>query len=50
MQSIDLIETFTYGTIKNLATEKVEIEYNNIVKLYKNDKLWWCYKRKHRRA
>ena len=39
MESIDLIETFTYGTIKNLVTEKVEIKCNNIVKLYKNDKL-----------
>ena len=35
MQSSDLIETFAYGTSKDLVSEKEEIECNNITKLYK---------------
>ena len=37
MQSIDLIETYAYGTSKDLFTEKEEIKCNNIIKRYKND-------------
>ena len=37
MQSIDLIETYAYGTSKDLVTEKEEIKCNNIIKRYKND-------------
>ena len=37
MQSIDLIETYAYGTRKDLASEKEGIKCNNIIKLYKND-------------
>ena len=37
MQPIDLIETYAYGTIKNLVSEKEEIKYNNIIKRCKND-------------
>ena len=37
MQSIDLIETQTYGTCKNLVSEKEEVKCNNIIKRYKND-------------
>ena len=37
MQSIDLIETYANGTRKVLASEKVEIKCNNIIKRYKND-------------
>ena len=36
MQSVDSIETYTYGTSKDLINEKDEIKYNNI-KQYKND-------------
>ena len=32
MQSIDLIETNAYGTIKDLVSEKEEIKCNNIIK------------------
>ena len=32
MQSIDLIETYAYGTIKDLVGEKEEIKCNNIIK------------------
>ena len=32
MQSIDLIETYAYGTIKNIVSEKEEIKRSNIVK------------------
>ena len=36
MQSVDSIETYTYGTSKDLINEKDEIKYSNI-KQYKND-------------
>ena len=39
MQSIDLIETYAYGTIKDLVSEKEEIKCNNMPRRYKNDKL-----------
>ena len=32
MQSIDLIETYTYRTSKDLVSEREEIKYNNIIK------------------
>ena len=32
MQSIDSIETYVYGTIKNLVSEKEEIKCSNIIK------------------
>ena len=32
MQSTDLIETYTYGTSKNLVSTKEEIKRNNIIK------------------
>ena len=35
MQSIDSIETYTYGTSKDLLREKKEIKCNNIIKRYK---------------
>ena len=50
MQSIELIETYVYETSKDLVSEKEEIKCNNIIKPWKNDWLWWCYKRKHKRA
>ena len=37
MQSTDSIETYAYGTSKDLVSEKEEIKYNNILKQYKND-------------
>ena len=37
MQAIDLIETYEYGTCKDLVNEKEEIKCNNIIKRYKND-------------
>ena len=36
MQSIDSIEMYTCGTIKDLVSEKEEIKCNNIRKRYKN--------------
>ena len=36
MQSIDLIETYTHRTSKDLVSEKEEIECNNTLKRYKN--------------
>ena len=35
MQSIDSIETYTYGTIKDLVSDKEEIKCSNIIKRYK---------------
>ena len=37
MQSIDSIETYTYGTSKNLVSEKEEIKCNSIIKRYQNN-------------
>ena len=37
MQSINSIETYAYGTRKNLVTEKEEIKCNNVIKRYKNN-------------
>ena len=36
MQSIDLIETYTYGTSKDLICKEEKIKRNNIIKQYKN--------------
>ena len=35
MQSIDSIETYGYGTSKDLESKKEEIECNNLIKQYK---------------
>ena len=35
MQSIDLIETYAYGTSKDLVSDKEEIKCDNIIKRYK---------------
>ena len=35
MQSIDSIETYAYGTSKDLVNEKEEIKCNNIIKRHK---------------
>ena len=35
MQSIDSIETYAYGTRKDLVNEKEAIKCNNIIKRYK---------------
>ena len=37
MQSIDLLKSYAYGTIKDLVSAKDEIKCNNIVKRYTND-------------
>ena len=34
MQSIDLIETYAYGTSKDIVSEKEEIKRSNIIKPY----------------
>ena len=35
MKSIDSIETYPYGTNKDLVSDKEEIKCNNIIKRYK---------------
>ena len=37
MQSIDSIETYTYGLEKILPVKKTEIKCNNLTKQYKNN-------------
>ena len=37
MQSIDLIETYEYGTNKNLVSEKEKIKRSNIINDTKTD-------------
>ena len=37
MQTIDSIETYAYGTSKDLVSEKKEIKCNNILKQCKHD-------------
>ena len=40
MQSIDLAETYTYGTSKYLICKKEKIKHDNIIKEYKNVSIW----------
>ena len=35
MQSVNSIETYAYGTSKDLVSDKEEIKCNNIIKRYK---------------
>ena len=35
MQSVDLIETYAYGTSEDLVSEKEEIKWSTIIKQYK---------------
>ena len=37
MQLIDSIETYAYGSRKDLLSKKEDIKCNNIIKRYKND-------------
>ena len=37
MKSVDSIETYPYGTSKNLVSENEDIKLKNIIKQYKND-------------
>ena len=37
MECNDLIETYAYGTSKNLVSEKEEVKCDNIIKQCKND-------------
>ena len=39
IQPIDSIETYAYGTSKDIVCKKLEIKCNNIIKQYKNVKL-----------
>ena len=37
LQTIDSIETYAYGTSKDLVCKKEKIKFKNIIKQYKND-------------
>ena len=39
MQSIDSIETYSYGTSKDLVSEGKEIKRNNVIKQYKKENI-----------
>ena len=39
MQLVYSIETYIYGTSKDLVSEREEIKFNNIIKSTKNDYL-----------
>ena len=45
VQSIDLIETYTWGTNKSLIIKKEGIKCNNAIKQCKDNYFWWYYKR-----
>ena len=38
--SVDSIETYAYGTTKDLKCKEDDIKCNNTTKQYKNDELW----------
>ena len=50
MQSIDKIETYAYKINTDLMCKKEEIKSNNKIKQNKNAKLWFYYKRRHKRT
>ena len=50
MQSIDSIETYAYGTSKNVVFKKKEIKSSNITKQFKNIQLWLYHKGRHKKT
>ena len=46
MQSIDSIETYTYGTRKDLVSEREEIKCNDIIKRYKKRLIFMMFSKK----
>ena len=46
MQSIDSIETYTYGTSKDLVSEREEIKCNDIIKRYKKRLIFMMFSKK----
>ena len=50
MQWFDSLETYAHGTSQNLVCKKEETKCSNVIKQYKHDELWWCYKRNYKRA
>ena len=50
MQPVDSKEKYAYGTSRDLGCEKDKIKCSNIIKHYKNNWLWWCYKRKYKKT
>ena len=43
IKSIDVIDTYAYGTSKDLVCKKEEIKCSNKIKQYKNVLLWSYY-------
>ena len=50
MQSINLIEAYSYETNKYLVNEKENIKCRSIIKRYKKQLRLRCYKRKCKRT
>ena len=46
MESIDAIETYAYGTNKDLVNGKEEIKCNKIIKRYKKRLTWMMLQKK----
>ena len=44
------METYVYGTNKDLLSEKEDIKCNNIIKKYKKVLTLTCYKRKNKKT
>lgn len=50
IQSIDCKETYSYGTSENIIHKNEETRYRIIIKQYKNDQVWWCYRKKQKKS
>ena len=50
MQSIDSMETYAYGTGKDLICKEEKIKRYDIMKQYKDVILWLYYKRRHEKT
>ena len=44
MQSIDLTETYAYGTSKDLTWKEEKIKRDNVIGEYENVQLWLYWK------
>ena len=48
LKTIDSIDTYVYGTIKDLVSKKEEIKTNKTIKQHRTVWLWLYYKRRHK--
>ena len=50
LKTIDSIDTYVYGTSKDLVSKKEEIKSNKTIKQHRTVWLWLYYKRRHKIA